>query len=315
MRRPGALWSRRLFEPAPLVDLALARILWVGVQLAWLAAGDVPRRLHAAGTLFPERYEPLPLLQLLALPLGGAGGLDIGALVVVHRLTLLAGALAWVGFRTRVTLAAFAWGNGVVFSWLYSFGAFHHPEALITVALGALALAPSGRALSLDALRASAGAARHDAFARWPLVLVAALLGLAYLSAAAHKIGRGLAWADGATLRYWAYSKGREHDTLLGVWLSGEPFVARLLSCAMIGFEGTFLLALLVPRARGIYVAAGIAAHTLIYLTVAAPFPQFIALYAALTPWRRPASRLPASATRASADRHSTVESGRPDAA
>jgi hypothetical protein len=59
-------------------------------------------------------------------------------------------------------------------------------------------------------------------------------------------------------------------------------------------FEGTFFLVLIFPRLWLFYVPVGILLHTGIYLTMRAPFPQWIVIYVVFVPWRSIVRRLTA---------------------
>ncbi len=276
-----------LFRPGPVIDLAIVRIVWVAFQLFWLLVGAGRERLLQANSLDGYGFDPLPILQLLALPLGGAARLDAESMLAVHAATMLAGTLALIGLATRTSLAVLAWGSAMIAAWVYSHGTFHHDEALMIVALAALALAPSGHALSIDA-RLRKGQNESE-FARWPLLLTRGLVALAYLSAAAAKIGRcgGLGWTEGGTLQYWSYVKARELGAPFGVWVSEHPGVAQALSCAVLAFEITFVVTLFLPRVRWAYIALGTMIHIMTQLTLGVQFYQFVLLYLAFTPWRK----------------------------
>jgi hypothetical protein len=103
-------------------------------------------------------------------------------------------------------------------AFIYSFYDLHHPEAVMMLALLALALSPSGRVLSIDSLLSQLRwnyrsrkfkifkniIAKTSIFARWPLTLLQWLFALIYLSAALTKLGRGgLDWVNGYTLQYY----------------------------------------------------------------------------------------------------------------
>ena len=99
--------------------------------------------------------------------------------------------MALIGLRTNTSLIIFAVGNVFMQAFAYSFGDFHHPEALMMITLSVLALSPAGGVLSIDdlrrRLRLNAEKKRfsvfnimdeNSAFARWPLLLVQWILGV-----------------------------------------------------------------------------------------------------------------------------------------
>lgn len=200
---------------------------------------------------------------------------------------------------TNGGLFLFAVGNVFMQAFIYSFGDFHHPEALMMIVLSALALSPAGRVLSLDDIwrrlhlreeskkfQASYILEEKSVFARWPLLLVQWLFALIYLSAALSKLDKaGLDWMNGYTMQYYFFQDGLRWNIPLGIWLGQQHSIAWFLSWVAILFESTFFLVLLFPRLAWIYVPLGIAFHIGIYLTMKAPFFQYIALYAVFVPW------------------------------
>jgi hypothetical protein len=96
------------------------------------------------------------------------------------------------------------------------------------VALGALALSPSGYALSVDAWfrrrrarRNGEWPAQWSDFAGWPIKLIQWFFVLMYISAVWSKLSAsGLDWANGFTLQYYLARDGLRWDSLLGYWMS-----------------------------------------------------------------------------------------------
>ena len=76
---------------------------------------------------------------------------DHDAVIAVFWVTFLFGVTSFFGLFTNISLVAFAFLNVVLQAFIYSFGDVHHPEAVMMLALIALALSPSGRVLSVDA--------------------------------------------------------------------------------------------------------------------------------------------------------------------
>lgn len=299
MRRAWRAWCAYWFRPAPLADLAVVRLMAVGLQL-WLLLRLDQQVLFAELEALPAAmYEPLAVLRVLTAPFGWRVRPTSDVLQAVYWLTVAAGFLAFVGYRTNAALAVFAAGNVAIQAYRYSFGEIHHPEALMMMALGLLALAPSGARLSVDDLRRRLASVRRErrvapfhpldgesAFARWPLLTVRWLFALVYLSAAWSKLATaGLDWANGYTLQFYMLRDGLRWDSPLGVWLGEQHLIARIASLGSLGFEATFWIVLAVPALAAVYVPVGIGFHAGIYLVQRAPFFQFVALYAVFVPW------------------------------
>jgi hypothetical protein len=161
-------------------------------------------------------------------------------------------------------------------------------------ALSALALAPSGRALSLDSWirgrRAKDGEPgmldRTSEFAAWPIKLIQWFFVLMYLSAVFSKLSMsGLDWPNGFTLQYYLAQDGLRWDSPLAVWLSHYHMLIVLAQYGVLLFQATFSLAVIFPKLRWFYVPGGLFLHTFIFLTLTAPFFEWIALYVVFVPW------------------------------
>lgn len=317
MRAILRMLDRHWFAPAALRDLAIARVVLVATQMVLLLA-PTPLNASPGSSLIqqfwlaeadPDLYQPQYVLRLLLLPLGWRARPGPVLLATVWGIAVASGFASLVGMFTRVSLLAFAAANTFLIAHSYSYGEFHHTEALLVITLWALPFSPSGAVLSLEGflvrLRGSAPSKRlhlgqesaaEDPFARWPLRLGQWLLVLSYLSAGVWKLVRGgLTWFNGHTLAYHFAVDGLERGTGIGVWLAGHPGLLPPLSVAVVTFELTFSLAVLVPQIAWAYVAAGTVMHLGIYAVHGPPFFQNVALFvvfieplrASLARWRR----------------------------
>lgn len=291
-------WDAYWFQPAPLMNLAVCRLVLVGFQLWVLGRLGFAQEIVDHAQLPEALYRPLPIFRLLTGFWEGRPALP--AVQVVYGLTLAAGWLALIGLRTRWTLALFAFGSLWLRAFLYSFGELHHPHNVMTVALGLLALSPSGAALSWDALRQRwhrTLAARRfvprtetprDPYAGWALRLIQWLVGLSYFSAAWCKLRHnGLSWLNGYTLQYYLWQDALRWERPIGVWFAQQHELAVVLSWLTILVEVGFLFIPLLPWLKWLCLPAGVGLHTGIYLAMRAPFFQLIALYSAYLPWHR----------------------------
>ena len=296
-------WTRYWFRPVPLFNLAVCRIAVVGFQLWlwWRLSTDLFRDLSA---LPDSSYAPLPVLSFLTWPFGLEFRPSLEFAMVAYGITLAAGVLALIGLRTNLSLLVFAVGSIFIQSFIYSFGDYHHPEALTMIALFVLALSPSGRALSVDDLwrrirtstrdrqfRDTNSLDEKDSFASWPILLIQWLFALVYLDSAISKLGMGgsdrigLDWVNGYTLQYHLIDEGMRYGTDSAMWLGQQHLLVTLMSWASLLFEASFFLVVLFPVLAVIYLPLGIAFHTGIYFTLNAPFFQWLVLYAVFIPW------------------------------
>ena len=288
-------WNKFWFRSAPLLNLAVCRIIIVGYQLYhllsayqhYISAADLPAFL----------YEPLPILEPLTWLIGDRPG--AGVLVAIFWLTFSAGVTSLVGFLANPSLWVFAIGNIFLQGHAYSYGEIHHPEALMMISLLTLAMSPAGKDLSVDDYRQrglsvtnglrdylSELGKKKSEFAQWPLLFISALFGIIYLDAGLSKVAEsGLDWANGYTLQYYLAQDALRWGSDLGNWLSQHHTLVEIMSWGALLFELTFFLVVIYPRLAFLYIPAGIAMHTVIYLTMNAPFFTFITLYSVFIPW------------------------------
>ncbi len=254
----------------------------------WLGSFSSLKQLTA---LPDELYNPITALRPFLLLLGVERP-DMDLLVVAYYLTAVAGVLALIGLATRTSLLVFALGNIFLVAFVYSFGDFHHTQAPLFIALLVLAFAPSGHALSVDALlrrRRGQPVAAEGPMAGWPIRLFQWMFVLIYLSAVLSKLvfEGGLDWLNGYTLQYYLIQDSLSKGTLLGMWFSQHHTLVLLSQYVVIIFQSTFALAVIFPRLRWIYVPVGFGFHIANILMLSAPFPEWMALYAIFIPWTR----------------------------
>jgi len=278
-------WNQWWFPQSTGLRLAVCRIVVVAAQLFVFMPFFQPSLAeHLVLLRGPTGFvEPQWMIALLA-AIPGAGFVFTPIfMTIAYFATIGAGASTLVGFRTRVSAALFALGTWFFVSHAYSYGEEHHAEAILAIFLLLLALSPSGRRLSLDAVRRrrDAGAPGTVGTAVWPLKLVQLLLAWSYLSNGVAKLAfGGLEWMNGYTLQTYMLQDALKWDLPLGVWLAQHHALCVWLSVATIVFEMTFVLAVFVRRVRPAYLAGGAMLHLGIYLTMGAIFFQHIVLYA-----------------------------------
>ncbi len=289
----GAL-DRHFFAPARLSDLALLRIACVASVLIFFPPLDSELQYAHAD---PSLFRPIAAVKVLLLPLGAWGQVRPDALFL-HAVwigTLVACIAALIGLYTRPSLLLLAAGYTLLVGHWYSYGEVHHPEALTIITLWMLVIAPSGAALSVDALvsrvRDAAKRLRFEprgalsaesSYARWPLRTVQWLLVLAYLSAGMSKLAvGGLAWMNGYTLVYYVAVDGLRWGSGMAPMFSGQPELLAVASIISLVFELTFVAAIIFPWLAPVYLLVGIGMHGGIYALLRAPFFQYWFLYIA----------------------------------
>jgi TQO small subunit DoxD len=286
-------WHRYWFAPAPCFDLAVVRIVACTLQLYLILSRHQYNEIQLQAALDDAVYDPIVILNMFHLFLGWGFRPGFEILGTVFFISIAAGALSLIGLLTNLSLVVFAATSVYLQAYLYSFGDFHHPEAVMMIALSLLALSPSGRVLSLDAWlrrrRRDDAASMLDVrseFAGWPLKLIQWFFVLMYLSAVWSKLSlSGLDWANGYTLQFYLARDGFRWGSPFGVWMSQFHLFILLGQIGVLLFQSTFALAVIFPKLRWIYVPAGLGLHVMIFLTLRAPFFQWIALYAVFIPW------------------------------
>lgn len=289
-------WFSFWFTPAPLLDLAIARIVLALIVLEL----NGTMRFLPVGLVPPELWKPLPWIEAL----GFTERPSVPELVVYGRLTKIAAIAAGLGLCTNVSLAVLFVLQLVQEGFLNCFGKMNHATIPLLYAILCFALAPSGRAISLDALlrrarhRRRGGPApvvgeRWSPYARWPFELIFLELALYYFLAGTAKIwASGPAWADGYTLQYYLLEKA----TPAGLWLAEHPLLCAVLSAGVLVFELSWPFGVVWRRLRPWLFAAGLAFHvgTIVFLRISF-WPVWI-LYALFVPWSSLAARVRALA-------------------
>jgi predicted DCC family thiol-disulfide oxidoreductase YuxK len=302
-------WTGYWFRPAALLDLAVLRIVLVAFQLQFMARWIYREDLRQVSGLPATLFEPTLLVHLVTGPLGREP-LSATTVFALYGVCMLAGVLALVGLWTRVSLTSFALGSVYLQAFLYSFGDFHHPEAVVHIALVALALGPAGAVLSLDdlrrRLRRNAGAGRFEPFdptrpisedAAWPRLLIIWVLSLVYFSAGLSKVtitngllvesNAALDWLNGFTLQWILVRDGLLWNNPLGVWVAQFHGLALLLSWGTVAVELLFPLVIVFPRLALPLVGGAAMMHLGIYVLQWTAFFQYYALYFAFFPIAR----------------------------
>jgi hypothetical protein len=197
MSRIVAAWERFWFAPAPTATVALFRITFGVVVLAWtLSLAPALYSLYSDEGVLPEQpdYGSAAAWGVLQTFPGNTA-------VTVLYLLLLVGSLALiVGFQARLAAA-------VVFVCLVSFShrnpwVLNSGDLLLSVLAFYLMLAPSGASLSIDRWRRERDRFWHfPTRPIWPLRLVQVQLSVLYLAAVWAKV-RGATWNDGTAISY-----------------------------------------------------------------------------------------------------------------
>jgi vitamin K-dependent gamma-carboxylase-like protein len=244
-------WNRYWFPESSSLYLSISRIVMVATQLFWLS-----RPLSEHLNLVEKNRDfinPQLLTSVFAAVLPRDVFFTRSGFTLLYGGIALAGIAALVGLFTRVSLFVFALGTWILVTHVYSFGDRHHPEAVFAIVLLALAFAPSGRRLSLDAFlrrrpHPSTEAPERLDTAMWPLKLAHVLLAMTYFSTGVSKlILGGPQWLNGYTLQSHTFTEAINRDIPLGIWLGQQHGLAIVLSIMTIMLETFFFVSLILP--------------------------------------------------------------------
>ena len=186
MARSVSAWRRFWFPAIPVERVAVLRILLCSYVLCDLLFESrwMLRYANVAG----DFYEPIFIIRALGLPRLGPEALEGVWLVAI-----IACLFALAGLRTRLALWVLA---PLYLYWYATYHSYHwvfHFKVVPVVALFVLAVAPSGRAYSLDALRSRrdsppASGPRSDELAGWACQFLIVLLCSLYCFSALQKL-------------------------------------------------------------------------------------------------------------------------------
>ena len=253
-------WERFWFAPTPTSTLAVVRIAYGTVLLAWCAlmAFDVIAFFSRSG-LLAERVGRPWSWSLLDVFRSDAAVLALFAVLVVAAACLV------VGYHTRlaavvafVALLSFERRNLVV---------LNSADTLLRLFGLYLALAPAGVALSVDRWRTERE--RFWEFplrAPWALRLVQLQVSAMYLFTVWLK-ARGDTWNDGTAV---SYSLRVEEVTRFDIpgWITESAVLMNLLTYGTLAVELALAVLIWNRRARPWVIAAGVALHLMIQLTI-----------------------------------------------
>jgi uncharacterized membrane protein YphA (DoxX/SURF4 family) len=248
-------WQAFWFRPVPVRRLAVLRILVAAYVVQDLL---LARWMLRYATVSEEFYEPIHVIRLLSLP--RLGPEELLALYIV----LVGAALcALVGWATRPALIVAAPLYIYWYATFYSYGEVSNSRTAVAVALIVLAIAPAGRAYSLNSVlarrRGKPLTAEDDEVAGWAFQVLTVLLVYMYLFAGLTKLRiTGFDWWYSG-----AFERGiADEGTAPALWLAGNhlPLVWAMALGALV-FELCSPILLFRGRLRQWYAGAAVLFH------------------------------------------------------
>jgi hypothetical protein len=208
-------WQAFWFSPVPVRRLAVLRILVAAYVVQDLLLSHWMLRY---ATVAEEFYEPIHIIRLLSLP--RLGPEELSALYIV-----LVGATfcSLVGLATRLSLTVAAPLYVYWYATYYSYGEVSNSRTAIVVALIVLAIAPAGRAYSLDSVLARCRgrplAEEESEIAGWAFQVLTVLLVYMYFFAGLTKLRvTGFNWWYSG-----AFERGiADEGTAAALWLAAH---------------------------------------------------------------------------------------------
>jgi len=280
MRRALACWHRHWFEPAPLADLAMARIVVVLI----LVVLDHGGRASWVALAPPVVFKPIAFLETIGLAAQPSPVLVARVASIENTLLVLAG----LGVVARPALAGIFVLQLLQEAWVNSLGKVTHATVPLLYTIAFLALAPCDRVLSVRAWLRGRPADSRSPDARWPIELAVVVLVAYYWKAGVSKlVDGGLAWADGSTLEFYLLTNRMPW----GTWLAGFPAACAALSAFSLAFELGSPLAI-ARRLRWVVLGAGVLFHVGTWLFLGITFWPLLATYLVCVPWTRLATGL-----------------------
>ena len=270
-------WTRFWFRPEPMTALALVRILFGLVMVAW-AFALLPNLLTfmGRGGILPD--QPSSRYAWGPLQVWHSDQVVIGVWVL---LVLSSAALA-VGWHSRVAAAC-------VFVCLMTFlrrdtYIFNAGDGLLRIEALYLALAPCGSALSLDRRRTAGSFWDSQVRAPWVIRLMQVQVSIIYLATVRDKLS-GTTWNQGTAVSYALRLPDLRNFPVPG-WLSTNALLMNAATWGTLVVEVAIGVLVWNRRLRPWVLGAGVVLHLSILLTLAVGFFSWTVwiLYLAFVP-------------------------------
>ena len=248
-------WQAYWFRPVPVRRLAVLRILVAAYVVQDLLLG---RWMLRYATVSEEFYEPIHVIRLLSLP--RLGPEELTALYIV----LVGAALcAFVGLATRPALTVAAPLYIYWYATFYSYGEVSNSRTAVAMALIVLAIAPAGRAYSLDSYlarrRGKPLVEEDDEVAGWAFQVLTVLLVYMYFFAGLTKLRvTGFDW-----LYSGAFERGiADEGAAPALWLAGNHlWLVWAMALGVLVFELCSPILLIRGRLRQWYAGIAVLFH------------------------------------------------------
>lgn len=272
----AARWREFWFTAEEAYPLGLVRIAFGALMIGW-SVSLLPNLQPFFGV-----NGVMPVQPQISYHWGFLTGFSDTSILVSWCILVCAAAALTVGWHSR--LAAL-----VVFVLVLSFQhrnvwVFNSGDGLIRTLALFLAVSPCGAALSLDRRRSVGRFWSSEVRARWPVRLLQVQLSLIYLASVQVKLD-GDTWPDGTAV---SYALRLEDMIIIPVpqWVSTSPLLTNVATWGTLAVELAIGVLVWNRLLRRYVLAAGIAMHISIMLSVSVGFftPAMFVLYLAFIP-------------------------------
>lgn len=278
----------------------LLRLAWLRILLAALLLFDIANygfTVFADAEVVGRGRLPGPWRPIFLFELFGLGPAGPETVRIVHALLLGAALAMLTGLWTRIATALAAVLNVYWTGLAYAYTQPHHDKVAFSLALFCLALGPSGRRLSLDAVRARWRAARRGGdplaaplthpHAAFPVQWIRWTLALGYCAPGWSKLViAGPDWANGYTLMGILMG----HHGPLADWFAGDLALLRVAAVVTLFLQASFPIVLIAPALRWVYLPGVTFFHMMTWATMdTGPYITLWLVLAAFLPLERTA--------------------------
>jgi predicted DCC family thiol-disulfide oxidoreductase YuxK/uncharacterized membrane protein YphA (DoxX/SURF4 family) len=288
----NSAWRRWWFDPVPVTNLAICRILFFGAMFLFY----LPQDYAPFGAVSKVFFYPIWFFDRLDLPVLSPRTLDI---LEVAWLTALA--LSCVGLFTRLATFASLVLAVYILGLPNNFGSTYHYDTLIILVLATMALSRCGDGWSLDELIRAARRPAGSQLAQrvpsgeylWPTQMIRLTMALVFFAAGVAKIRHGgLEWILSNNMavmlvRHHYHIANVDPLTSWGLAIAQYPWMSSLLAGgAMVG-ETLYPLALFSRRLRPVLVLTVFFMQVGIRVLMGPTFNQYLICNLFWIPWDR----------------------------
>jgi hypothetical protein len=275
-------WFAFWFEASPAGDLGVSRLLFFGGLLVIYLNVDV----SAWGTVSHAFWRPTAFFAALHLEPLTAASLDI--LQTIWRISLMCSA---IGLFTRVSMTVAALLGFYLLGLPHNFGHTYHFDALLVISMAILAMSRAGDAVSIDRWRTGAPEPSPSGEYTWPIRMIWVAMSLVFFAAAVAKLRHsGLEWITSNNMkviltRAVYHVSDADPLTNFGLWIAAHDWLTHLLAAVALIIELGFIVSLVSPVARIIFVPAAFALLVGIRVLMGPTFGGFLIANVFWVPW------------------------------